>query len=138
MMQCTCRCYEAIHVHVCEVFIIMGYYHVVGMWKLGIHVPVTIATFTLLLIVTSDWVATHVYVPAALCWMFIIVNLLSLVIVSPSGLHHFTLGVGLELDTSQSKSSVPPSLMTLSPVITGALKTEDVTFTNDNYAWQHV
>ena len=75
--------------------------------------------------VAPSWVATHVYVPAALRWMFIIVTILLLVIESPLGLNHSTLGPGLELPESQSKLRVPPSLMTVSPVITGALKTAD-------------
>ena len=48
---------------------------------------------------------------------------LVILIVTPSGLNHSTLGRDLELDVSQSKYSVSPSLRVVIPVITGGLKT---------------
>ena len=71
----------------------------------------------------SGWVATQVYIPSALQWILVISRILSLLTTTLSGLNHSTLGLGLELDVSQSKYSVSPLLRVVFPVITGGLKT---------------
>ena len=70
-------------------------------------------------------VATHEYVPVASRGVFSIMSALKNEIISPSGLSHATLGLCLELEASQSKLSVSPSLTVVAPLITGALNTAE-------------
>ena len=76
-----------------------------------------------LLVLDNMMVAAQVYIPVAFHWMFMILSNRLLLTRTPSGLNHFTLATGLELDVSQYNSSVSPSLRVVIPVINGDLTT---------------